>query len=190
MAQRIVRAKRKLRDNHVPYRVPPAAELPDRLHAVLAAIYLDLHRGPHRDVAATSSCRVDLSRRGDPPRSGAGRADARRARGGRPARPDAAHRRPPAGPCRRRRLDGPPRRPGPHAVGPRPHRRGPRRSCGPACAATSPGRSRSRPRSPPSTPTRATAAATDWAQIVALYDQLYAMRPNAVVAMNRADRDR
>ncbi|HEY5876450.1 MAG TPA: DUF6596 domain-containing protein, partial [Ilumatobacteraceae bacterium] len=30
------------------------------------------------------------------------------------------------------------------------------------------------------------AAATDWAQIVALYDQLYAQRPNAVVALNRA----
>ena len=32
----------------------------------------------------------------------------------------------------------------------------------------------------------ATAAATDWSQIVALYDQLYAMRPNPVVALNRA----
>jgi RNA polymerase sigma-70 factor (ECF subfamily) len=32
----------------------------------------------------------------------------------------------------------------------------------------------------------ATTDATDWAQIVALYDQLYAMRPNPVVALNRA----
>ena len=32
----------------------------------------------------------------------------------------------------------------------------------------------------------ATAAATDWSQIVALYDLLYAMRPNAVIALNRA----
>jgi RNA polymerase sigma-70 factor (ECF subfamily) len=31
-----------------------------------------------------------------------------------------------------------------------------------------------------------TAAATDWSQVVALYDQLYAMRPNPVVALNRA----
>ena len=32
----------------------------------------------------------------------------------------------------------------------------------------------------------AIAEATDWSQIVALYDQLYPMRPNAVVALNRA----
>jgi RNA polymerase sigma-70 factor (ECF subfamily) len=32
----------------------------------------------------------------------------------------------------------------------------------------------------------ATAAATDWPQVVALYDQLHAMRPNAVTALNRA----
>jgi RNA polymerase sigma-70 factor (ECF subfamily) len=32
----------------------------------------------------------------------------------------------------------------------------------------------------------ATAAATDWSQIVAVYDQLHAIRPNAVIALNRA----
>ena len=35
-------------------------------------------------------------------------------------------------------------------------------------------------------PDAATAAATDWAQVVALYDQLYALRPHAVTALNRA----
>ena len=38
MAQRIVRAKRKLRDNHAAYRIPRPAELPDRLYVVLTAI--------------------------------------------------------------------------------------------------------------------------------------------------------
>ena len=112
MSQRLLRAKKRIANAGIPYRVPEAADLPERLDGVLAVVYLVFTQGYAGAAApelAEEAIRlgrllVDLMPDEDEV-TRAARADAR------PARPP---RRPP-----RRRRAGHPRAPGPVALGPR-----------------------------------------------------------------------
>lgn len=60
IAQRIVRAKAKIRDARIPYEVPPPSELPERLDSVLRVVYLVFNEGYSASFGA-SLTRADLS---------------------------------------------------------------------------------------------------------------------------------
>jgi RNA polymerase sigma-70 factor (ECF subfamily) len=60
LAQRIVRAKTKIRDARIPYQVPLPEELPERLDTVLHVIYLVFNEGYSASSGATLT-RADLS---------------------------------------------------------------------------------------------------------------------------------
>ncbi|MGO9898630.1 MAG: RNA polymerase sigma factor [Solirubrobacteraceae bacterium] len=184
IAQRIVRAKRKLRDNHAPYRIPGGAELPDRLHAVLASIYL-IYTVGHTATAGRALTRADLSteaiRSGrvlatlmpDEPEVAGLLALMLLGEARRPSRVDAHGSMVRLAEQDRSRWAPQLIEEGHELV----------RAC---LRRNQPGPFQIQAAIAAVHTDAPTAADTDWAQIVALYDQLYAIQPNPVVALNRA----
>jgi RNA polymerase sigma-70 factor, ECF subfamily len=184
MAQRIVRAKRKLHDNHATYRIPRAAELPDRRHAVLAAIYLIYTEG-HTATSGQTLTRTDLSAEAirlgrtlvelmpDEPEAIGLLALMLLAESRRQTRIAADATMVRLADQDRTRWDQTLISEGHELV----------REC---LRRNQPGPFQIQAAIAAVHADAPTAESTDWSQIIALYDQLYALRPNPVVALNRS----
>lgn len=184
MAQRIVRAKAKIRDARIPYRVPDEHELPDRLRPVLSVVYLVYNEG-YVATSGDSLDRVDLAREAvrlgrlvvelmpDEPEArgllalmllGESRRPARVSADGSLVRlPDQD----------RTRWDAALVAEGQALV----------REC---LRRNTPGPYQVQAAIAAVHSDAATSADTDWAQVLALYDQLLALAPSPVVRLNRA----
>ena len=179
MARRLVRAKHKIKAARIPYRVPEAHELPDRLRPVLAVVYLIYNAGLS-NPAEPGLC-AEAIRLARP--CGA---HARRAGGGRPAGAVAADRVPPR--SSRTRPDG-----ALVLLGEQDRTRWDRaliaegqaivRRC---LGRNQPGIYQLQAAINAVHADAPTLQQTDWLQIVALYDQLLVVAPTPVVALNRA----
>jgi len=180
MAQRLVRAKGKIRDARIPYRIPSAEELPGRLAAVLSAIYLIFNEGYvasggeglTRDALCAEAIRLGRLLAGLLPREPEVLGllalmlfiEARR-----PARLDTDGEMVLLADQDRALWDGALIAQGRTLL--RPERLGPYQILAAINAAHAQAPS---------------AAATDWRQVLGLYDQLLAIAPTPVVALNRA----
>jgi RNA polymerase sigma-70 factor (ECF subfamily) len=183
MAQRLVRAKQKISGARIPYRVPDEEDLPERLEAVMAVIYLVFNEG----YAATSGdalVRPRAGRRGDRAGPLAGRALARPAPRA-PLGADAAARLAARGARDRRGRHGAARGSGP----PRWDQARDRRGAGPGRGgpARGPAGAYAIQAAIAALHARAARAAdTDWPQIAALYARLFALHPSPIVMLNHA----